>query len=209
MSLILSRLFCLFFLYPKTCSPQCIWWPKQWAHYICDVLSSEGSHQAIWQEVGVSWHIYWVYASHIIYHSRYLQKWITFQKCGPFVNLSRVNPKLLSKSQENAYGASFLVEPGRNNGFLMAISMMVINSSSLLTLKMSTKGDWGQKKVGGTLLSQEMERLAGCLGMVFGFTEVEASMYRSELYFMAKREYLSRPSMFMNILFDILIDPFL
>jgi hypothetical protein len=73
---------------------------------------------------------------------------------------------------------------------------------------MSTKGDWGQKKVGGTLLSQEMERLAGCLGMVFGFTEVEASMYRSELYFMAKREYLSRPSMFMNVLFDMLTDLF-
>ena len=91
-----------------------------------------------------------------------------------------------------------MIEPGRTNGYLLAISMMVVNSSSLLTLKMSTKGDWGQKKVGGTLLSQEMERLAACLGMVFGFDSVEASMYGSELYFMAKREYLSRPSMSIN-----------
>jgi hypothetical protein len=33
-------------------------------------------------------------------------------------------------------------------------------------------------------------------------------MYRSELYFMAKREYLLRPSMFMNVLFDMLTDLF-
>jgi len=78
-------------------------------------------------------------------------KWINFQKHGSFVNLSRVNPKLLAKSQENAYGASFLTEPGHNNGFLLAISMIIVNSCSLLTPKMSNKGDWGQKKVGVNL----------------------------------------------------------
>lgn len=70
---------------------------------------------------------------------------------------------------------------------------------------MSNKGDWGQKKVGGILLSQEMERFAACLGMVFGFTQVEASMYGSELYFMGKREYQSSGMLYFNFLLDTLI----
>jgi hypothetical protein len=93
-----------------------------------------------------------------------------------------VDPSLLGHGGEPT---QYLIEPGVTNGYLVALSLIYVHECALRTPK--GIGETFQKKLGGILHSQEMERLIGCLGMVFDFESIDANMLGSTFYFVTRR----------------------
>ena len=93
-----------------------------------------------------------------------------------------MDPSLLGCGGEPS---AYLIEPGVTNGYLTAVSLIYVHECSLRNPK--PIGETFQKKLGGLLHSQEMERLIGCLGMVFDFESIDANMLGSTIYFVSKR----------------------
>jgi hypothetical protein len=76
--------------------------------------------------------------------SRKLITWVTFQKSGNIVNLSRVNPGELAVSSMGSQ--RYLILPGTTHHYMVAVSLVHIHECCLITPKAS--GQSYVKKVG-------------------------------------------------------------
>jgi hypothetical protein len=125
--------------------------------------------------------------------SRKIIEWLMFQQLGKFVNLSRIDPSMLTVSDGHSMNRSFVSLPGQTASYCIATSLIYVHECALINGKQHK--DTRVKKVGGVLHSQEIERLMGCAGMLFDFDSVAANMYGWVMYFETKKEdFQSQPS---------------
>jgi hypothetical protein len=130
---------------------------------------------------------------------RKILKWLTFQKSEHFVNLSRVDPNLLSVAKPGYSSNEFLVLPGQTHGYCVALSLIQVTGCNLVNPKYNRDTNVGSRKVAGVLLKQEMQRLTGCAGLLFDFKTMSCGMYGWNLYFTVKRDMsASTPSKFRS-----------
>jgi hypothetical protein len=119
-------------------------------------------------------------------HLSQIIQWLTFQQFGKFVNLSRIDPSLLTVTDGHSMNRSFVSLPGQTPGYCIATSLIYVHECALINGKQHK--DTRVKKVGGVLHSQEIDRLMGCTGMLFDFKSVAANMFGWVMYFETKKE---------------------
>ena len=126
------------------------------------------------EEYAFNYFLYWSvsFPGLISFICRYLLKWITFQRSGTYVNLSRVDPTLVGVSSSEPL--AYLTAPGVTHGYLVCVSLVYVQECSIRKPKPISQ--WYVKRVGGIMHTQELERLSGCLGMVFNFDDMDANM---------------------------------
>lgn len=121
-----------------------------------------------------------------------------FQKSEHFVNLSRVDPNLLSVAKTGYSYNEFLVLPGQTHGYCVALSLIEVTGCNLINPKVN-RDNVASRKVAGVLHRQEMQRLMGCAGLLFDFEKMGCGMYGWNLYFTVKKDMsASTPSKFHN-----------
>lgn len=122
-----------------------------------------------------------------------------FQKSEHFVNLSRVDPNLLSVAKPGYSYNEYLVLPGQTHGYCIALSLIKVTGCNLVNPKFHRDTNVGARKVAGVLHSQEMQRLMGCAGLLFNFQLMSCGMYGWNMYFTVKKDMsVSTPSKFRN-----------
>ena len=130
---------------------------------------------------------------------RKLIQWLTFQNAHHYINLSRVDPSLVAVASIGSQ--HHLIVPGSPNHYCLAVSLVYIHECSVVVPKAS--GVTLVKKVGGLLHSQEIERLVGCVGMLYDSQILEANMFGWVLYFETKKQdhesRLSEPFILINL----------
>jgi hypothetical protein len=130
---------------------------------------------------------------------RKLIQWLTFQNAHHFINLSRVDPSRVAVAPIGSQ--RHLIVPGSPNHYCLAVSLIYVHECSVIVPKAS--GVTLVKKVGALLHSQEMERLIGCVGMLYDSQVLDANMYGWVLYFETKKQdhesRLSETFIYMNL----------
>ena len=129
---------------------------------------------------------------------RRLIGWLTFQKAAQYVNLSRVDPELLDVVKPGWENNEYLCLPGQTHGYCVAVSLIKVESCNLVNPKVGQNST--TRRVAGVLHAQEMQRLMGCAGLLFGFKEMICSMYGWTVYFTVKKDMSATTprSMFLN-----------
>lgn len=98
---------------------------------------------------------------------------MTFAQKGRYVNLARIDPRLLST-----------VTSKRRRQLNMGSSSAICLTPIFSTLSSLTEpNSFKQKSLSGMIHSQEFDRMAGVVCMVYGYPEVKAPLYKSSLAF--------------------------
>jgi hypothetical protein len=99
----------------------------------------------------------------------------------------------VAKSATNAN--EFLVLPGQTHGYCIATSVIYVTGCNLVQPKVTQNSTF--RRVAGVLHSQEMQRLTGCAGLLWEFSQLKAPMFGWTLYFTVKKDFTaSAPSKF-------------
>jgi hypothetical protein len=106
---------------------------------------------------------------------RRIVQWLTFQKAAQYVNLSRVDPELLDVVKPGWGNNEYLCLPGQTHGYCVAVSLIKVESCNLVNARVGQNST--TRRVAGVLHAQEMQRLMGCAGLLFGFNKMICSMY--------------------------------
>src|SRR3979411_632670 len=101
---------------------------------------------------------------------RRIVQWLTFQKADQYVNLSRVDPELLDVIKPGWGNNEYLCLPGQTHGYCVAVSLIKGDTCNLVNAKVSMNST--TKMVARVLHKQEMQRLMGCAGLLFGFDKM-------------------------------------
>jgi hypothetical protein len=126
-----------------------------------------------------------VHFTHIKF--RKLVKWLSFQKAGQYVNLSRVDPELLDVIKPGwSMNNEYLCLPGQPHGYCVAVSLIKVTGCNLVNAKVGQNSS--TRKVAGILHAQEMQRLMGCAGLLFNFNQMQCGMYGWTMYFTVKKD---------------------
>jgi hypothetical protein len=123
---------------------------------------------------------------------RKIIKWLTFQKAGQYVNLSRVDPELLDVNHPGWGNNQYLCLPGQTHGYCVAVSLIKVTGCNLVNPKVGQNST--SRKVAGILHAQEMQRLMGCAGLLFDFREMHCGMFGWTMYFTVKKDMSATPS---------------
>jgi len=147
---------------------------------------------------------------------RKIKSWLTFQRSGRYVNLSRADPEDLDESKNptkvidqskgfNNKEDSFLCLYNVHHSTCLAISVIKVVGCYLVLPKQTDKSLL--RRIDGVMHNIEMERFMGCAGMIWKFDSLSSSMYQWTMSFETKRHALSTvassaPSTFcLNLLF--------
>ena len=111
---------------------------------------------------------------------RLIRSILEFKRQGRFVNLSRVNPAELSHAQA---GTGYLNISGVADTNAIALSMIVVKKCVLYHLPHDDMGQKKRKEIHGYFHSQELERMMGVLGLVYGRRNFIPSVFQSAVQF--------------------------
>jgi len=131
---------------------------------------------------------------------RKIKSWLTFQRSGRYVNLSRADPEDLDESKNptkvtdqskgfNNKEDSFLCLYNVHHSTCLAISVIKVVGCYLVLPKQTDKSLL--RRIDGVMHNIEMERFMGCAGMIWKFDSLSSSMYQWTMSFETKRHALS------------------
>ncbi|KAG6376624.1 hypothetical protein JVT61DRAFT_1607 [Boletus reticuloceps] len=126
----------------------------------------------------------------------FLHDLYTFTHDNSFVNLSRVDPGLLStrrvSSMTNNTGLVFANSARKDSAYAMCVSILYVTDCSLYNPRRSfSLNGPGLRVIEGDFLVQEFERLLGCLGVVYKSCTFGFDLFMAHFQF---RTYVQRPT---------------